>query len=237
MKSNASFIIGLLCLSASPLAQAQVPPAPGVVASKAMTVSQLRASNAALMHHYYWDTRTEILVNGQVKDVRIDQVSFGPGGQLQKQLVNDQPSAGFFLPTPIGFLRRAVADHEKEEMQQYLAGLRTLLEQYTLPTTGKIMDFLASAASTTDPATGMFVITGKSIIQPGDSLTFMINTWTMHPAQVKVSTSFQGSPVSLTASFKTLPSGLNYAEFAEASAPAKNLTVQIQNYNYMRLSN
>ena len=56
------------------------------------------------------------------------------------------------------------------------------------------------AATTTDPATGMFVITGNNIIQPGDSLMFMINTWTMHPAQIKVSTSFQGSPVSLTAS-------------------------------------
>ena len=237
MKRTFRLLIALTGLAAADIALAQMPPSPNVVASKAMTVSQLRASNAALMHHYYWDTRTEILVNGQVKDIRIDQVSFGPGGQLQKQLVNDQPSSGFFLPTPIGFLRRAVADHEKEEMQQYLAGLRTLLEQYTLPTTGKIMDFLASAATTTDPATGMFVITGNNIIQPGDSLTFMINTWTMHPAQVKVSTSFQGSPVSLTASFKTLPSGLNYADFAEASAPAKNLTVQVQNYNYTRLAN
>lgn len=237
MKRTFRLLVALTGLAAANSALAQMQPSPNVVASKAMTVSQLRASNAALMHHYYWDTRTEILVNGQVKDIRIDQVSFGPGGQLQKQLVNDQPSSGFFLPTPIGFLRRAVADHEKEEMQQYLAGLRTLLEQYTLPTTGKIMDFLASAATTTDPATGMFVITGNNIIQPGDSLTFMINTWTMHPAQVKVSTSFQGSPVSLTASFKTLPSGLNYADFAEASAPAKNLTVQVQNYNYTRLAN
>lgn len=211
-------------------------PAPSIVASKAMTVSQMRANNAALMHQYTWDSRTEILVNGQVKDIRIEQVSFGTGGQLQKQLVNDQPAAGFYLPTPIGFLRRAVANHEKEEMQQYLAGLRTLLEQYTLPTTGKIMDFLATATTSADPS-GMFTITGSNIVQPGDNLTFTINTWTMHPAQIKVSTSFQGSPVQLTSSFKTLPSGLNYAEFAEATAPAKNLTVQIQNYNYARLAN
>ncbi len=236
MKSTLHLILASCFLAAALNAAAQTPPPANVIANKAMTVSQLRANNAALMHHYSWDSRTEILVNGQVKDIRIEQVSFDTGGQLQKQLVNDQPSKGFYLPTPIGFLRRAVANHEKEEMQQYLAGLRTLLEQYTLPTTGKIMDFLATATSSGDPS-GMFTITGNNIVQPGDSLTFTINTWTLHPTQIKVSTSFQGNPVQLTSSLKTLPSGLNYAEFAEATAPAKNLTVQIQNYNYVKLGN
>jgi len=30
-------------------------------------------------------------------------------------------------------------------------------------------------------------------------------------------------------------SGLNYAAFAEADVPAKNLTVQVQNYDFARL--
>jgi hypothetical protein len=39
-------------------------------------ISQARQANAALMHQYTWNSRTEIIVQGQVKDVRIDQVSF-----------------------------------------------------------------------------------------------------------------------------------------------------------------
>jgi hypothetical protein len=41
----------------------------------------------------------------------------------------------------------------------------------------------------------------------------------------------------MTATFQTLAgSGLNYAAFAEATVPAKQLSVQVQNYNFARLS-
>jgi hypothetical protein len=40
----------------------------------------------------------------------------------------------------------------------------------------------------------------------------------------------------MTATFQTLAgSGLNYAAFAEATVPAKQLSVQVQNYNFARL--
>ena len=55
--------------------------------------------------------------------------------------------------------------------------------------------------------------------------------------QVKVSTTFQGDTVQLHATFQTLhQSGLNYCAFAEATVPAKQLSVQMQNYNYARLA-
>jgi hypothetical protein len=42
------------------------------------------------------------------------------------------------------------------------------------------------------------------------------------------------SSVRLTATFKTLPSGLNHVAYSEVIAPARQLSVQVQNFNYNR---
>ena len=63
-----------------------------------------------------------------------------------------------------------------------------------------------------------------------------MNPWTKHLRQLQVNTTFQGNVVQMTATFQTLAgSGLNYAAFAEATVPAKQLSVQVQNYNFARL--
>jgi hypothetical protein len=82
----------------------------------------------------------------------------------------------------------------------------------------------------------MFKLTGYNVVAPGDNLTIWVNPVTKHLQQLQVSTTFQGDTVQLTATFQTLPViGLNYAAFAEATVPAKQLSVQVQNYNYVRL--
>jgi len=41
--------------------------------------------------------------------------------------------------------------------------------------------------------------------------------------------------VTLNATFRTIgPDGLNYVEFANLDAPAKQVNVQVSNYNYYR---
>jgi hypothetical protein len=203
---------------------------PSSMAGDAVKIAEARKANAALMHQYTWNCRTEIISKGEVKDIRIDLVNYDPYGQLQRTLLNDQGS-----PLPRGFLRRAIAEDKKKEMEEYLTGLRGLLEQYTLPTTGKILDFISSATVGGPDVNGLLTLTGRNVVQPGDSLTLWVNPWTRHLGQMQVSTGFQGSAVQLTATFATLAvSGLNYASFAEATVPDKQLSVQIQNFDYHR---
>jgi hypothetical protein len=202
---------------------------------RAVQISQARQANAALMHHYTWTARTEIFVNGQLKDTRIEQVSYGPDSQLQRSLINDTPASGMYLPTPIGFLRRAVAANEKEQIEKFLHGLKGMVEQYTLPTTGKIVDFMAGATPSGPDANNLFQLTGSNVVQPGDRLTIWVNAWTRHIQRIQVNTSFEGASVQLSATFATVPgSGLNYAAYAEATVPDKQLDVRVQNYNYAR---
>ena len=38
--------------------------------------------------------------------------------------------------------------------------------------------------------------------------------------------------MNLTGTFKTLPTGLNHVAYAEVTVPAKQLSVQVQNFDY-----
>lgn len=198
-------------------------------ANVAVQITEARQANAALMRQYTWNSRTEILDQGQVKDIRIELVNYTPNGQLTRSVLNDQSA-----PLPGGFLRRAIAENKRQELEQYLKGLQGLLEQYTLPSTGKILDFMMSAQLDGPDASGLISMTGSNIVLPGDTLTIWTDLRTRRISKIQVATFFQGDFAQLTATFNTLPSGLNYVAYSEAIVPAKQLSVQVQNFNYSR---
>jgi len=203
--------------------------APPGVTNQTMRIVEARKANAALMRQYSWTSRTEVIDHGQVKDLRLDAVNYAPNGQLQRSVMNDQSA-----PLPFGFLRRKIAEHERKKVEEYLTGLRGLLEQYTLPGAGKVQDFMNRATATGPDASGQFELTGTSVVSPGDTFSLWVDAKTRKPRRIQVSTTFQGDPVSVIATFKTLPTGLNHVDYAEVIVPAKQLSVQVQNFNYNR---
>src|ERR1035438_10002336 len=127
MKKLLLLTTALTILSGSPAIIAQVQNE-----GLANLIIAARQKNAALMKQYSWNCRSELSENGTPKDTRIDTVTWGPDGQPQHTLLNDQGN-----PLPRGFLRRRVAEKEREEMETYLKSLRSFLHQYTLPTAGQ----------------------------------------------------------------------------------------------------
>ncbi len=197
-------------------------------AAQTVQVVQARAANAALMKQYTWNERIDFNVNGQQKDLRLDLVNFGPDGKIQRTTVNDQSA-----PLPGGFFRRKIAEGEREDVEKYIKGLGQLLHQYALPTPGAVMNFLDQA--TTMPAgPGQVMVTGSNVVQPGDSLTIYLDAATKKTQRVVVSTAFQGNPVNLTATFATLPNGLNYPAYAQLVVPAKGYDILVQNFNFQQ---
>ena len=226
-KALAALAVAVIALGLAQTVPAQSPPP--AVTDVTVRITEARKANAALMRQYSWTSRTEVIDQGQVKDLRIDTVNYGPDGQLQRSTMNDQSA-----PLPMGFLIRRIAEIERQKVEQYLAGLRGLLEQYTLPTAGNVQDFMNRAKATGPDASGLFEMTGQNVVSPGDTFTLFVDPATRHPRKVQVSTTFQGDPVSLTATFKTLPTGLNHVAYAEVTVPAKQLSVQVQNFDYNR---
>jgi hypothetical protein len=159
-------------------------------------------------------------------------MGYGPDGQFQRNNLSDQTAQVRGL-----FLRHLIAAVDKKQLEQYLTGLRGLLEQYTLPGAGGVQEFLNRSVASGPDGQGLYQVTGRNVLQPGDVFTLWFNPSTRHPTRIEVSTTFQGEPVTLSATFRTIqPSGLNHVEFANVNAPAKQVNVQISNYNYYRKS-
>ena len=130
------------CTLATPLlALAQPVPSTGT-ANMAVQITEARQKNAALMRTYSWNERADIMKNGKSVDLRIDVCTYLPDGQLQRTLMNDEHA-----PLPGGFSKKA-AESKIKDMEKYLKGLRSLLDQYTLPSAGAVLNFLTTAQTT-----------------------------------------------------------------------------------------
>jgi hypothetical protein len=191
-------------------------------------VTAARQANAAAMQQYTWDQRTELLEDGTVKDTRVELVNW-VNGQYQKSLVsNEGPS----LPR-IG-LRKRIAEEKQKEMQDYLSGLKSQLDQYTMGTSPQLLAFFNKAQVSGPDATGLLALSGGSVVSPGDSMTLWVNSTTHKAAKAFIATTYQGSPVTMNATFNLLATGLSYMNFADIQIPAKQMEVQVSNFNYNR---
>lgn len=227
MKNLLLLTTALMTLGGVPSIIAQVPNeglANGIIAA--------RQKNAALMKQYSWNCRSELSVSGETKDTRIDTVTWGPDGQPQHTLLNDQSN-----PLPQRFFRRRIAEQEREKMETYLKGLRSFLHQYTLPTAGQIINLISTSPIPAPGPDGALQITGAGVVVPGDTVSLSVNAPTRQTRRMSIMTFYQGDEVTVTATFKTLANGLNYAAYIQVEVPDKNLTLLIQNYDYINQNN
>src|SRR5271170_3108751 len=73
-----------------------------------------RQKHSAMMKQYSWNCQAVLIENGNIKDTRIDAVSYGPDGNIQRVVLNDQQAS-----LPGGFLRRAMAENQRKEIDKY----------------------------------------------------------------------------------------------------------------------
>jgi hypothetical protein len=79
MKIFIFLTVGLLAFGSLQPGFAQVPGE-----GMAMKIAQAEKSNAALTRQYTWNSRTELIDQGVLKDTRIEEVVYGPDGQCEK---------------------------------------------------------------------------------------------------------------------------------------------------------
>jgi len=226
MKRKIGLMLGLAALLVPLTLIAQVQNeglANGVIAA--------RKKNATLMQTYTWNCRTDVQENGATQDLRIDLVTMLPGGTLQKSLLNDQQGA-----LPGGFLRKAIEENKRKQLEKYVSELAPMVDHYTLGSAGAVINFLASAqvqpVSTPDGKT-ILNINGNNVVAPGDTFGMTVDGRTLQPLNVNVSTTYNNDPITIQASFITMKSGLNHLQYATVSVPGKNLVIMIHNYDYV----
>jgi hypothetical protein len=203
-------------------------PNPAPVGGLAGKIIAARNIDATLLRNYSWNCRTELLEDGKVKDIRIDVVVPGPKGGWQQSVINDESA-----PLPQGFIRRHIAQDERERLENYLNGLHALVNQYTLPAAGRIARFVGQAEISAPDANGLLKLSGASVVMPGDAFNLWVEGVKCRTRKIQVTTSYEQDTVELYASFATLKSGLTHLQYAEVDVPAKKLKLYVHNFDYI----
>jgi hypothetical protein len=188
-----------------------------------------RNTSNELLAKYSWMSRTEIFRLREMLNIMIENNRYDQQGKLVQKIMNEQSAK-----MPKAFLIRDIAETEKENMEKFLFGLRDFLKKYSLQEPAQVKRFIAAATWQVVDSTHEFIFTGRDVEEAGDEMIWNVEDVHYTTARIEVKTSFEGDAIHFTATFTRLSDGLNYLAFAEAHIPSRNITLQIQNFDYIR---
>jgi hypothetical protein len=201
-------------------------------------VAALKASLAAskaLLKQYEWVETTVVSVKGEEKSRHMNRCYYGADGQVQKIPLTTPPPE----EKKKRGLRGRIAEEKREEMADYMKEALGLVKMYVPSDEARIQTAKDAGKVSFTPLPGQHVrLTFADYVQPGDSLALELDLANNRPLQAKVSTALSSKdPVSLDVGFSTLDNNATYPATSLLSAPAKSLTVSVQNSGYRKMSN
>ena len=224
-----SVLLLLSCAAAGGSAQAQQPGA----AERVDALKASLAASQATLRHYQWIETTTVSLKGEVKSSVQKRCYYGVDGVLQKVEVSATPQAA-----PPRGLRGRIAANKKEELTTYMQNAVALVKSYVPPDPAKIQavkdagDVSVQLGGSGSDAKLVF----QNYLKPGDSLDVGINLGTNQMKGLSVA-SYLDDPadaVTLGVVMSALPDGTVYASESTLDAPAKKLTVVVQNSGYQK---
>jgi hypothetical protein len=206
----------------------------GVNEKVAALRAHIAASKTALLK-YQWVQTTTVSLNGEVKSTKVQSVRFGPDGQQVKTDLSAPP------PPPPGGLRGRIIEHKKEELTDYMQKAVELVKAY-VPPTGALIEAAKAAGGISlalAPNGAGAIINIANYLKPGDKLSVTVEPGSEQITDLAVNTYMADTsdPVTLNVEMGVLPGNISYAANIVLTAPAKGITVNIQNSNYSRITN
>ena len=186
-------------------------------------VTKARQENAAKTTNYSWTKRTEVKVKGEVKSTTTELVRFDVDGEMQTTPISQEKAKG-----PRG-IRGKVAKKKGGEMKDWMADLGKVLHEYSLPTSGNLLDFLNKAK--VEKGDGGIELTAVNVVIPVDSMTMWLST-DFELTKTEVTTEHDGADVELTTDHSTTPDGLDYVARTVILVPDKNVEMTVENFSY-----
>ena len=172
-------------------------------------IRQLIAANRQSLSHYTWLEQQTILVNGEVKKEQLYQVHLGADGKPQRVLTSSSST-----PTPIGPLRRRIAENMTAEYEQYAQQISALGQSYTQSDPQLLQQAYQRGHVTYGPTglPGEVRLIIVSYIKPNDAVTIVFNRAQRSVVSLHIS-SYLSNPsdaVGISAQFSQLPDGTNH---------------------------
>ena len=216
---------GCLALGVLSLVAAQELSDKGTLATQ---IAEGRKQNQMMLREYTWNTRTEVKIDGEVKSVKVDLVRFTPDGELQKTKISDSADG---QKKPRG-IKGKVASKKIKGMQEWAGELTQLLQKYSLPTAGSLLDFMDKAA--VERTGQLATLVASNVVQQGDQMTVLADSGSQQLKMIEVSTSLDGDAVEVEIRNEALETGPSYTARQIVKVPAQKVELTIENFNFQR---
>src|SRR5580693_4444228 len=226
--SKRVIVIGAIALAASVAAIAQN----GELQQKLAAVKQAAAENKQQLRQYQWTETTQLTLKGDPKPASEKLCQYGPDGQVQKNPIGpppQQPSGGR--------LKQRVIEKKKEEMQDYMQGVRSVLSMYVPPNPQNMEQAYQAGKVSINPAGGLLNLVFRDYAQPGDEMTLTFDPGAKRIISLNINT-YMDNPkdvVTLQVQMAMLPDGTSYDQQSILNATAKQLVVTTTNSHYQKL--
>jgi len=221
-------VLGAVALAISATVSAQNPE----MMQKLAAVKQAAAENKQRLHQYQWIETTQLTLKGDAKPASEKLCQYGPDGQVQKNPIGpppQQPSGGR--------LKQRVIEKKKEEMQDYMQGVRSVLSMYVPPNPQNMEQAYQAGKVSINPAGGLLNLVFRDYAQPGDEMTLTFDPAAKRIISLNINT-YMDNPkdvVTLQVQMAMLPDGTSYDQQSILNATAKQLVVTTTNSHYQKL--
>ena len=206
-------------------------------AQMALQYSEAAQQNAAILARFSWKMRTEVTlkVKGETQQVvKLHEVRVDLDGRPQKTELTAPQAPPEPSKRGLG-IRAKIKNAKKQEkvadFKQWAGELSELVKNYTTPSAGTMFDFYAKATYT-PIQNGLVEIKGRDFLQPGDSVTFVIDGSTKAPQSFSFKTMLGRDAVQGNVEYGQEPAGPRYAARTTVNVPAKSVTAKVETYDY-----
>lgn len=222
-------LVALVLAGAVGITQAQQ----GGVGERVAALKANMAASQAALRHYQWVETTVISMNGEQKSSKQAKCYYGADGTLAKVPLDASPP-----PEQMRGLRGRIAEEKKEELTQYMQQAVALVKTYVPPNPVNIQASKDSGKASLAGGANNVVLTFTDYEKPGDSLGVRVDPATSRVLGIQVATylSDPGDAVTLAVTMNQLPDGTSYAQNTTLNAPAKGLTVNVNNDGYLKIN-
>ena len=195
---------------------------------------QAQKQNAAAQRQYTWMSRTELLLKGESKNVKVESVQYDNTGQLEKTVVDSTPQQ---QDQGGGRLKQRVVEKKKAEFQELMEGLGGLAQSYAHLSPEQMQALMQSASISQGQGEmqGTVRIQGANVVVDGDTMTLWVDPQTFLFRQVQIDSLYDKKPMKLTVEFQDLPNGPTVSGRTTLDYPDKKVQVLIENSDYKSL--
>jgi hypothetical protein len=196
---------------------------------KLLAAKQAAAENKQKLRQYQWIETTQLNLRGDPKPPSEELCQYGPDGQVQKSPIGpppEQPSGGR--------LKERIIERKKEEMQDYMPGVKALLRLYVPPNPENMEQAYQAGKVSLNPAGGLVNLVFRDDAQPGDQRTLTFDPAAKKIVPLSVNT-YRDDPKdagTLQVQMATLLDTTSYPQQTVLDATAKHLVVTTTNSNY-----